>query len=73
MSVAKNMWEEAITKKKSQEQANKVLLQECQELRARAKMEQVRGCVFCSCSTLLLCIYVYIYIHSLLIYSSLLL
>ena len=71
MSVAKNTWEEAISKKASQEQANKVLLQECEELRARAMMEQVRGCVFCSCSTLLLCIYVYIYIHSLLIYSPL--
>ena len=49
MSVAKSMWDEAITKKKAQEQANKVLWQECQELRARAKMEQVRTCLFCSC------------------------
>ena len=45
--VAKSMWEEAISKKASQEQAHKALLEELQDLRARAKTEQVCCVILC--------------------------
>jgi hypothetical protein len=41
MTDAKTMWEEAITKIENEEHVNNELTEECEQLRARAKMEQV--------------------------------